>query len=612
MKARRLGPAVAVWTASCALVSLLSTDVQADVSGPLPPIEQITEAEAEGRIPKPLADCVADPNPGPVTPAAGEGAAEKPVEKPAAPPHFTPVPDRWRIGFPDWDRYRSGLGAPFRRPGGLLDPYRQNVLKGDYPIRGQNIFLNLGVTSDTLVDIRSRYIPSDVSSRNPGQYPFFGSGHQDLVDQIFLLSAEVFKGDTSFRPKDWALRVTSGLNVNHLSSRQTGVPNIDVREGVARTDLDFGLQELFGEYKLADLSSNYDFLSARAGIQGFTADFRGFLFADNQPGLRFFGNTKSNRNQFNLAYFRPLDKDTYSRLNRTFQDRGQDVLIANFYRQDFIRPGYTGQLVFALNNDHGGRHFNNNGIQTRPTLLGGGREHTVRAAYLGWNGDGHFGRWNLSHSFYQVYGTDTRNPVARRRTSIDAKMAAAEVSYDKDWMRFKGSVFYGSGDGRPKDGKARGFDAIFDNPVFAGAGFSFWQSQGLGLAGTSVDLLSESSLLPSLRSGKLEGQASFVNPGVLILNVGSDMELTPKWRMSANANWIRFNKTQALELILNQGEIDKNVGLDLSLGFRHRPFLNENVIVTFGASALIPGDGFRDIYTGKTIFSSFARLTLTY
>jgi len=36
------------------------------------------------------------------------------------------------------------------------------------------------------------------------------------------------------------------------------------------------------------------------------------------------------------------------------------------------------------------------------------------------------------------------------------------------------------------------------------------------------------------------------------------------------------------------------------------------VIFTFGASALIPGDGFRDIYTGKTIFSSFARLTLIY
>jgi len=45
---------------------------------------------------------------------------------------------------------------------------------------------------------------------------------------------------------------------------------------------------------------------------------------------------------------------------------------------------------------------------------------------------------------------------------------------------------------------------------------------------------------------------------------------------------------------------------------RVAPFLCQNVIFTFGASALIPGDGFRDIYTGKTIFSSFARLTLTY
>lgn len=372
--------------ASCALAAALLAEAHAAPDAPLP-LPRDVEAPAS----TPSADPAAEPSeeatgsapptggtaigaPGPNAPlsdppAQAETEQEAPAPRtPQPPPHFTPVPDRWRIGFPEWDRYRSGLGPPFRRPGGLLDPYRQNVLKGDYPIRGQNIFLNLGLTSDTLVDIRSRYIPSDVSTRNPGQSPFCGSGHQDLVDQTFLLSTEVFKGDTAFRLKDWSFRFTGGFNVNHLSSRQTGVANVDVREGISPTELDFGVQELFGEYKIADLSPRYDFLSARAGIQGFTADFRGFLFVDNQPGLRFFGNTKSNRNQFNLAYFRPLDKDTYSRLNRTFQDREQDVLIANFYRQDLFRPGYTGQLVFALNNDHGDRHFNNNGIQTRPTL----------------------------------------------------------------------------------------------------------------------------------------------------------------------------------------------------------------------------------------------------
>src|SRR5438874_6005227 len=51
--------------------------------------------------------------------------------------HFVPMEDRWLIGFPTWDRY--GRGHPLLDeypydPGSLLDPYRQNVIKGDYPI----------------------------------------------------------------------------------------------------------------------------------------------------------------------------------------------------------------------------------------------------------------------------------------------------------------------------------------------------------------------------------------------------------------------------------------------------------------------------------------------
>ena len=44
--------------------------------------------------------------------------------------------DRWRIGFPEYDRYgiAARVGAIFLR-GRWWDPYNQSVLKGDYPIR---------------------------------------------------------------------------------------------------------------------------------------------------------------------------------------------------------------------------------------------------------------------------------------------------------------------------------------------------------------------------------------------------------------------------------------------------------------------------------------------
>src|SRR5215471_10985164 len=51
--------------------------------------------------------------------------------------HFIPMEDRWRMGFPEWDRYDQGhpLGKdhPYKT-GRWWDPYNQNVLKGDYPI----------------------------------------------------------------------------------------------------------------------------------------------------------------------------------------------------------------------------------------------------------------------------------------------------------------------------------------------------------------------------------------------------------------------------------------------------------------------------------------------
>ncbi len=119
-----------------------------------------------------------------------------------------------------------------------------------------------------------------------------------------------------------------------------------MRDGTTRLDSHAGLQEAFVEYKIHDLSPNYDFLSMRAGIQGFSSDFRGFLFVDEQPGLRLFGNLHSDRWEYNAAYFNLLEKNTNSELN-TFSLRSQQVIIANFYMQDFIKLGYTTQ--FSIN-----------------------------------------------------------------------------------------------------------------------------------------------------------------------------------------------------------------------------------------------------------------------
>ena len=217
--------------------------------------------------------------------------------------------------------------------------------------------------------------------------------------------------------------------------------------------------------------------------------------------------------------------------------------------------------------------------------------------YLGFSGDGHLGRLNLSHSYYYVFGHDERNEIAGRRVEVRSNMAAIEASVDRDYLRFKSSFFWAQGDSNPTDDRATGFDAIFDDPNVVGSQFSFWVRNGIRLTQTGVGLVQPNSLLPSLRSSKIQGQANFVNPGIFIYNGGVDVEVTQRIKAVVNVNYLRFHRTQPLDTVLFQNRIRHDTGFDYSLGVAYRPFLINNFTLTFGANTLQPGRAFRDIFT---------------
>ena len=510
--------------------------------------------------------------------------------------------DRWRIAFPEYDRYGDrgarGRDIPFTR-GRWWDPYNQNVLKGDYPIKGNKLFMILSAVGTTGLELRRAPTPSDVSSDEPGSAEFFGQPEQLAASETLQLSFELFHGDTVFKPRDWAIKISPTFSVpNYLNARENGVVNIDVRRGSNRTDTHISLEEAFAEVKLTDVNENYDFISARAGIQPFVSDFRGFIFSDNNLGARLFGAFDNNRFQFNVAYFSMLEKDTNSGLNR-FDTRHQNVYIANLFRQDFIRKGYTIQGSLHYNDDRSSVEFDRNGFLVRPALIGDVRPHSIKVGYVGINGDGHLGRLNLTNSYYYVFGRDSRNPIAGRSVRVKSHMAAVEASVDKDYLRFKGSFFWAQGDSNPTDAKATGFDAILDDPNFVGGQFSFWNRNGIRLTQTGVGLVQPNSVLPSLRSSKIQGQANFVNPGIFIYNAGLDVEVTQRVKAVFNINYLRFHRTEPLEFVLFQNRIRHEIGWDYSLGVAYRPFLINNVQLTFGASTLQTGRGFRDIFTDR-------------
>jgi len=557
------------------------------------------------------------------------------------PTNTVPEPDRWRIGFAPWKRYTSGdIEQPYESPEPFLwRPYRQSLLKGDLPIIGQDIFLDLTASAESVTEFKRVPTASGVSAAVAGEYEFYGESEQLSIQNNLALTLNLFQGETVFRPVDWAVKIEPVFNVNYLEAQETGVVSPDPRgslggnnnspppgnggvqnpgdiggllngqtgpadsyrgtQSTERTETFFALQQAFVEFHLADLSDNYDFVSLRVGNQPFNADFRGFLFNDVNLGARLFGNWNNNLYQYNLAVFDMREKDTDSELN-TFNNRNQEVVIANLYRQDFIWPGYTAEWSFLANFDHGGLHYDDNGNLVRPEPLGTVRVHDENVYYLGWGGDGHIGRFNVSHQFYEALGHDDFNGLAGRPVDINAQMAALEVSYDRDWARYKASFFYASGDGNTTGGKATGFDTIVDNPNFTGGPFSFWARQGFNLGGTLVNLKDASSLVPDLRSSKTEGQANFVNPGVFIFGLGAEFDLTPKLRSFLNANYIRFAETDTIKTALLTDKVDNEVGWDLSLGFQYRPLLTDNIIFSAGFGALIPGRGYRDIYNNSS------------
>ena len=78
-------------------------------------------------------------------------------------------------------------------------------------------------------------------------------------------------------------------------------------------------------------------------------------------------------------------------------------------------------------------------------------------------------------------------------------------------MRAAPDALFQSGDKDPFDGKATGFDAILENPQFAGADTSFWIRQAVPLiGGGGVALSGRNGVLrePALVEGRRASRTS--------------------------------------------------------------------------------------------------------
>ncbi len=528
----------------------------------------------------------------------------------AEPGRFLGLPDRWRIV--------STLGYPEN----LRDPYHgNNWLKGDRPVFGEDWFTSLTAVSDTVAEPRSFPLPVGIAvTQRPGSLDLLGHGASQLYAQTLAFEAVLYKGDTVFKPPEWEFRLEPVVSVNHVEVAERGFLGAVAAAPLTRTRSTLGLQAAFVDRHLRNVSSRYDFDSLRVGIQPMTADFRGFLFNDAPLGVRLFGIRDNNRYQYNLGWFRRLDKDVNSGLNDVFRHGGaairhDEVLLANLYVQDLPRPGFTSQGVIVHNRNREGaqRAYDINGVLERPASLGDGRGRDYDVTYFGYNGDGHIGPLNLSISTYGVVGRESRGTFTNASDRVRAYFGAAEMSRDFSWLRVRASLAVQSADRNPLDGTATGFDAILENPLFAGADTSFWIREPVPLvAGGRVSLSGRNGLLTSLRTSKESGQSNFTNPGLVLAGVGADADLTPKLRVSANANDLRFGNTASLEIARAQAPIPRRIGLDLSLAASWRPLATQNIVARMSAAYLVPGAGWKALYGNRAGWVVLANLVLTY
>ena len=599
----------------------MNTRAEAEAAPPITPDNALLDGRRRPGFQKDLPERIEQMNVGAVRPPPPEAFYGKEGE--AYPDGIertemnVAVPDRWRITSSlcpsGGDRsifvLYPNLAAVCHS---TLDPFHHNVLKGDKPIRakdkpgflhGNDWYFIANAISDTVIEPRSFPIPvGNQTTERPGEDDTFGRSHSLVLAQTFITGISLLKGQTVFKPPIVEYRLTLATQINYVNVPERRVLSVKPSNNSQRYDNFVGVQEAFVDYHLGKYdSSRFDFFSLRVGIQPIQQDFRGFLFQDEQLGIRLFGNRDNNRLQFNIGAFWRLEKDTNSGLNSIVQTPRHDyVFLANVFRQDFPLVGLTSQLsvTYNMNREKNHAEVDTNGFPTRPALLGNLRGRNYDVVYVGYATDGHVGRINLTSQLYGAFGQDRNSFFNSEKAKIQAFFAAAEASYDIDFLRFRVSGLYASGDSKPYDHKETGFDAIFENPIFAGADTSYWIRQTIPFAGggRAIGLNGRNGILNSLRSSKEQGQSNFNNPGTILAGAGVDADLTPTFRLSGNVNHLWFQNTATLQALRVEGSIPKSIGWDVSAAAIWRPLASQNIVLRLSGAVFQPSSGFKDLF----------------
>ncbi|HXE74726.1 MAG TPA: hypothetical protein VNN18_03680 [Candidatus Xenobia bacterium] len=523
----------------------------------------------------------------PAAPEAGEtpAAEAQPPAEPApaepAPARDDPTPDeikpvrtRWRTynteGYPEYG-YR------------IYDPYHQNLIKADYPIAGK-WFMEVSALETMVFKARRNLDFSNVFADQiaAGTLEFFR--HNNFFAQNLIFGTEFRRNDDAFVPSNFRVRINGVADFKN-----------NINAFIRGSHTDVTLFDAFVDVRLADFGhSNFDQLFLRGGIQGFKSDFHGLVFNDVGLGGRLFGEVKKNRLRYDLAYFKLFQKDPISGFIDFTQPSRRQVAIARLAWEDFLVTGWNSEWTFHYNRDH--RKQTDTDLDT---------------FYLGASFNGHVGRVVLNPAVYFVTGhADALEAGVPVQHSVAAWMGLVDVQYPLDFMTFRAGYVYASGDGNPADRRDTGFDAISDGTVLFGGPLSYWVGENIRFG--RGDFLRANSFYPSFRGAN--APSNYINPGLQLVNLGSDFNLSPRLQMAVNLNYMRFNDVGPYtnRIVI----LDRDAGLEGNIFVRWKPFLrqiNENLVFDNGFSILNPLPGMRGAFQSSGfVYSTFSAVRFIF
>ncbi|HEV7385229.1 MAG TPA: hypothetical protein VGN89_10150, partial [Phenylobacterium sp.] len=171
----------------------------------------------------------------------------------AFPTDQLPIPDRWRV--------IEAVGVHSR----WLDPYNQNTIKGDRPIKGtRDWFFTLTGVSDTVIEPRSFPLPvGSQTTTRPGSNDNFGRTRSFVGSQTVILGLALTKGSTAYKPPEIEARLTLAYNYNYAQVPEKRILSVSPSNPPRRSDGFLGVQEAFIDYHIRNVSDRYDFDSVR-------------------------------------------------------------------------------------------------------------------------------------------------------------------------------------------------------------------------------------------------------------------------------------------------------------------------------------------------------------